>query len=286
MTRILCVHGRDQHGKDPVRLRDSWAAGLNFGLTAAGRKPIDPDRIAFPFYGDVLERSRLRAVQAGTSLVIESIDALPVDPLMPAEIAEVESDLLGSMAAEIDGTEGTDEQVEEGILRIPGARRLLRLIADRTRVDQTIIESFLPDVAVYFKVARQEVLDVVRASLPPGDEPLVILGHSLGGLVVHDLLRDAAVRARTRLLVTLGSPLGLDACFRNLLAGGAAHPGVPDWLAVYDRDDFVALGHPLLGRYGPELVDLQVDNPAGKAHSITHYLGHEPVATRIADAVS
>jgi hypothetical protein len=289
MTTLLCIHGRGQFGKNPDDLRRKWAAGLNFGLTAAGRKPVNPDRIVFPFYGDLLEAKKLQAQQTGADLDLESAGAIRdqhISPLMPKPVAEVESDLLKSMADQAGVAELQQEGFEERILKIPGARRILQLIADRTDVEQEVIEAFLTDVAVYYKFARNEVLDLVRAKLPAGDEPIVLVSHSLGTVVARDLLEDAAVRDRTVLFVTAGSPLGLQACYKNLLAGGPVHPKVHAWLSAFDPDDFVALGHPLERLYGQPLEDLRVDNPANKAHAIEHYLGHERVATRIGDALT
>jgi hypothetical protein len=288
MTLLVCIHGRGQHGRNPDDLRRRWAAGLNFGLTAAGRRTISPERILLPFYGDLLEAKRLQAQQTGADLDLESAGAIRdqhISPLMPEPVAEVESDLLRSMAEQVGVDEVQPEGWEERILKIPGARRIIQLIADRTDVEQEVIEGFLTDVAVYYKFARDDVLGVVRAALP-ADERVVLLAHSLGSVVARDLLEDAAVRDRTALLVTAGAPLGLQACYRNLLAGGPVHPKVAAWLTVFDPDDFVALGHPLERLYGQPLEDVRVDNPANKAHSIEHYLGHQRVAARIADALS
>jgi endonuclease G len=256
MTTLVCIHGRGQGGRNPDELRRKWAAGLNFGLTAAGRRTVNPDKVVLPFYGDLLESARLQAQRTG---------------------------------ADLDEQAGADDIQQEGweerILKIPGARRILQVLADRTDVEQEVIEAFLTDVAVYYKVARDRVLDAVRVGLPAGEEPLVLVAHSLGGVVARDLLDDPAVRDRTRLLVTVGSPLGLQACYRNLLAGGPVHPKVAAWVATWDQDDFVALGHPLKRLYGDPLEDLRVDNPANRAHAIEYYLGHARVAARIADAL-
>jgi hypothetical protein len=289
MTALVCIHGRGQYGKNPDDLRRKWAAGLNFGLTAAGRRTVNPDKLLFPFFGDLLEAKKLQAQQTGADLDLESAGAIRdqrIDPLMPEKVSELESDLLRSMAEQAGVDEIQPEGWEERILKIPGARRIIQIIADRTDVEQEVIEAFLTDVAVYLKFARDDVLGIVRAKVPGGDEPLVILAHSLGSVVARDLLDDPAIRDRTVLLVTVGSPLGLQACYRNLLAGGPVHPKVPAWLTVFDPDDFVALGHPLGRLYGDPLDDLRVDNPANKAHAIEHYLGHQAVATRIEEALT
>ena len=294
MTTFLLLHGRGQEGKNPDDLKRKWHGGLSAGLTVAGHTAVvDPDQLVFPFYGDVLATEKLRARASGTDLDLESASGARqrrIDPMMPAEVAELESDLLKSMANEVARGQRVELAEEEGfrerILRIPGARALADFVARHTGADQELIENFLPDVAVYLRLAREAVLDVIRRSLQPsGDDRLIIVAHSLGGAVARDLLDDAAVRARTDLLLTLGTPLGLDAVYRNLQTRGPSHPEV-HWVTAYDPDDFVTLGHPLRRLYDDPLVDLRVDNPNSNPHGIEHYLGHRTVAERIADALA
>ena len=293
MTKLLLIHGRGQGGKDPERLKLNWSAGLNAGLTLAGHASVDPDQLLFPFYGDLLEAEKLRAQAAATNLDLESATDLRdqhIDPLMPDELAELESDLLRSMAEQAASQPGVEmveaEGVREHLLRIPGARALADFIARHTGADAEIIENFLPDVAVYLRVARETVLNVVRQALELTDDRLIIIAHSLGGAVARDLLDDASVPARTDLFLTVGTPLGLDAVYRNLKTPGPAHPNVENWVTVFDPDDFVTLGHPLLPLYHEPLEDLRVDNPTDDPHGIEHYLGHAHVAARIAAALA
>jgi hypothetical protein len=290
MTTLVLVHGRAQHGRDPEDLKRRWVAGLNRGLTLAGGDPVDPGRVVLPFFGDLLEAEKLRARTSGTSLDLESVRRNHIDPLMPTDIAELESALLKDMAEEAATQAGAELLETEGLgdrlLRLPGARRLAQFLADHTGVDQEVIENFLPDVAVYLLRAREAVLDLVRAAIPPDGDQLVVVAHSLGSAVALDLLADDAVRARTRLLFTAGSPLGLQAVHRNLKAKGPVHPGVPAWVTTWDPDDVVTLGHPLRRLWKDPLEDVRVDNPPGNAHSIEHYLGHEPVARPIARALA
>jgi hypothetical protein len=294
MTKLLLIHGRGQGGKDPEALKRKWHGGLNAGLTLAGHPTVvDPGQLVFPFYGDVLETEKLRARASGTDLDLESASSARrqhIDPMMPDEVAELESDLLKSMANEVARETGVELVEEEGfrerILRIPGARALAEFLARQTGADQELIENFLPDVAVYLRLARKAVLDVIHQFLQPtGDERLIIIAHSLGGAVARDLLDDAAVRARTDLFVTLGAPLGLEAVYRNLQTRGPSHPKV-QWVTAFDPDDFVALGHPLRRLYKDPLVDLRVDNPNSNPHGIEHYLGQRTVANRIATALA
>ncbi len=277
MSTLILIHGRRQHGRQPAELRREWIAGLNAGLTKARLETVRPEEAVVPYYGDLLQRKTLEALEWGTDIDLEVL--LPIDPHMPEEIQRLESDLLRSMA-ELAAPGAQEEDRGDAILWVPGARRLIKLIADATRVDHELVEGFLTDVAVYLLFARDAVLDAVGDAIDRTEGEVVIVAHSLGSLVALDLLDEAAIRERTALLVTAGSPLGLDAVYRNLRTPGALHPGV-EWISAWDPDDFGALGHPLTPLYGGPLEDVRVDNPADEVHSIERYLGHEPVARRI-----
>ena len=92
---------------------------------------------------------------------------------------------------------------------------------------------------------------------------------------------NSAIRRRTAALVTTGSPLGIQGVYNNLAKPGTHHPGVPEWLTVYDPSDFVALGHPVKHLYGDPIEEIRVRNPSGHTHDIDRYLRHQKVATWI-----
>lgn len=263
---LVYLHGRNQQGKDWRLLRTRWTAALNNGLAENKRPLVDDNEVVFPFYGDVLYQEKAKAIKDHLDIGLERVPLLEMaqmDPLVPEKVAQTESAILYSMAQEAALPETQEEGPWESVLQLPFARRIAQALADHTRVDQEIIESFLQDVAVYLEVARKPVLNLVRDSLP-SDGELVILAHSLGGAVARDLLADDAIRSRTRALVTLGAPLGLEGVYRNLEPPGTKHPGVSAWLTVWDPLDFVALGHPIKKLYGEPLTEEQVRNPFGK----------------------
>jgi hypothetical protein len=278
MGTLVLIHGRRQHGREPAELRREWVAGLNAGLTKARLETVRPEEAVLPYYGDLLQRKTLEALEWGTDIDLEAL--LPIDPHMPEEIQRLESDLLRSMAERAAPGAPDEEGWEDAILWVPGARRLIALVAAATGVDHELVEGWLTDVAVYLLFARDAVLDTVRAAIDATEGEVVIVAHSLGSLVAMDLLDEPEVRDRTTLLVTAGSPLGLGAVQRHLRTPGALHPGV-EWITAWDPDDFGALGHPLTPCFGEPLEDLRVDNPSAEVHSIERYLGHEPVAKRI-----
>jgi pimeloyl-ACP methyl ester carboxylesterase len=97
MRSLVFVHGRGQQGREPDALRRRWAAGLNKGLTAAGRDPLDTtaiDAIRFPFYADVLWAPGLPARHLG----VPGAARLPVrgpGGVRPALLADPDWVLVG-----------------------------------------------------------------------------------------------------------------------------------------------------------------------------------------------
>ncbi|MFE9789697.1 trypsin-like serine peptidase [Nocardia salmonicida] len=275
---VLFLHGRGQQGRDPVELRRNWTAGLNKGLTLAGLTPIDPVDVYFPFYGDQLIESMdtREAVAAGPALYEDLVaeaahrfgmpnaDELPADPQT--------RELFGGFGAVVLGR----------------LRDQLSWIAARSGLDSALIGAIFKDVAAYLdnERVRKSVLDTVLTDTPTDGE-LILVSHSLGTVVAMDLLTQLPRELNVRLLVTAGSPLGLDGVYRKLLSGGASRPErVGEWLNTWYAGDPIAIGCPLRQAWGPDLRDLPVENPKERAHDIAEYLAHAAVAATIGHVLS
>lgn len=131
---------------------------------------------------------------------------------------------------------------------------------------------------------RKSVLHAVQETLPPAGT-VVLVSHSLGTVVAMDLLSELPAGLRVGLLVTAGSPLGMDSVYRRLLVGKPQRPDVDRWTNVWSAADAVAIGCPLARTWAGQLEELLVDNPKDRAHSIEEYLGHAPVAAAISDGL-
>ncbi|WP_030620709.1 hypothetical protein [Streptomyces fulvoviolaceus] len=301
---LVFVHGRSQQFKDPDEIKRNWLAGLASGLVKADLETgsvVDGTAVAFPFYANLLYG--ITKDLARDPLELESMtdnldDAAPLHPYMPQDVGVLERQLLHDMrvSAEASGMvpiEGPAtvvagrielESVRERVLAWGVTRHVLAALSRHTRVDQEIISAYLRDVAVYLTKARGSVLDVVKAAIPPDGGPIVLVSHSLGTVVACDLLADENLCRRTKLWVTAGSPLGLEAVCKNLETPGPRNIDV-DWLTTYDVSDIVALGHPLQKRDWGGVENVQVDN-GDEPHSIERYLGHPEVAQRIGAALA
>jgi V8-like Glu-specific endopeptidase len=292
-AQIVFLHGRGQQGRDPADLRRTWAAGLNQGLTRAGLPPVDPDGAYFPYYGDVLveglqdrEAAMLPAEDWRTDPAAAVAPAAPSTRRIYEEMLDEAARRAGMPALE------PGETAEEGLVgRITGGlvgslRSRLGWLAARSGLDDLTISLVFRDVAAYLddQQLRKSVLHAVQETLPPAGT-VVLVSHSLGTVVAMDLLSELPAGLRVGLLVTAGSPLGMDSVYRRLLVGKPQRPDVDRWTNVWSAADAVAIGCPLARTWAGQLEELLVDNPKDRAHSIEEYLGHAPVAAAISDGL-
>jgi hypothetical protein len=116
------------------------------------------------------------------------------------------------------------------------------------------------------------IRDFVRTVIERSEPPVVLLAHSLGGVVCLDLL--ASTDLPVALLVTVGTPAPL---FYELDALRALRPGeplpgsFPTWLNIYDQRDLLA--NVASGLFGSRVTDKRVDNglPFHRCHGAYWY---------------
>ncbi|WAZ19648.1 trypsin-like peptidase domain-containing protein [Streptomyces cinnabarinus] len=270
---LVFLHGRSQQGKDPEALRREWAAGLNQGLTRAGLPTVNPADTWFPYYGDRLAELIGRE---------ESVVGTP-----PADDAEAYERLLleaATRAGMPDDVYSAEEGLDSAVRKL---RRALGWVAARSDLDEWTIDTVFRDVARYLSEppVRDGVLDTVAATLPDRGE-LVFVTHSLGTVVGMDLLGRLPSGIERVALVTVGSPLGMDAVNRGLVAGGPHRPrNVRSWVNAWCPADAVSIGCPLRDPRWGSLDQPEVVNGRDRAHDIAEYLGHATVAGPIGRAL-
>ncbi|MEU7743986.1 endonuclease/exonuclease/phosphatase family protein [Nonomuraea sp. NPDC049158] len=220
---VVFLHGRAQQGHDPEQLRRYWTAGLNGGLTRAGLATIAPADVWFPFYAQQLVQAMRTRGEALPRSPREMVDD-PVDAAAPGSGATRQlyeqmiieaADLAGMPAERLVRREGLGDAVHQG----------LSWLANTTNLDRLLIAATFADVAAYLddQRIRESVLDCVLQTMPQTGQ-LVLLSHSLGTVVAVDLLTRLDPRVEVELLLTAGSPLGMDSVYQRLLTGGAQRP--------------------------------------------------------------
>ncbi|MFI1392675.1 trypsin-like peptidase domain-containing protein [Streptomyces griseoaurantiacus] len=295
---LVFLHGRRQHTHEPEELRRGWAAGLNHGLTRAGLATVSPTDVWFPFYAD-----QLNAAVTGGQESLGRFEAVPgasddlaaesAAELFAAEPASPTYERLVLEAAAREGMPLDGQVAQEGLgdLLAGPVQRALSWLAARTDIDALAIAALFEDVDRYLADSgvREQVLLSVEAFLDelPQDAEVVLITHSLGTVVGMDLVHRLRGKLSLSLLVTAGSPLGMDAVFSRLLANGPnRRAGIDTWLNAWCPTDAVAIGCPLSGRTWGEVSDVAVVNASGRAHSIEEYLAHPEVAAKVGHALT
>lgn len=290
---VVFLHGRRQQGKDPQMLRAAWAGGLARGLAAAGLPPVDAAEVWFPFYGDLLagaldSRERL----ATRSLAEDGPDLTPAEIYAPDEAsARTVYEALIQEAAGHAGMPASEQLIpQEGLFDsvVAGLQPHLSWLANRSGLDDVVIAAAFRDVAAYLDRdrIRDTVLDAVLATFPD-DGDVVLVSHSLGTVVALDLITRLPANVEVPLLVTAGSPLGMDGVHKRLLTGGPRKPDrVRDWVNAWCAADAVAIGCPLRPTWGAGIRDVLTENAKDRAHDIQEYLTDPRVARPIGDLLA
>ena len=150
-----------------------------------------------------------------------------------------------------------------------------------------LIERRFPDVHQY--VSRSEGRAGVISTVLEGitSDVRVVIGHSLGSVVLVDTLARVAEDAAPDLLVTIGSPLRHPAIRRHLDAATTnwIKRRPTPWLNVHDRGDVVTGGGSLPLSHFPGVINLSVDN-LRHSHAGDYYLRHPIVGQLIWDVTT
>jgi pimeloyl-ACP methyl ester carboxylesterase len=206
-------------------------------------------------------------------------------------------------AAETDGTElagaardrllgavqagfGQPDRAPEGMLGRLAKDLAFRAAGPYLRRRQRDYVRLLSDILLY-QARGDAIRTFVRTRIRELPEPVVLLAHSLGGIIAFDLLAAdrAAELARVRMLVTVGSQVPL-LYELGALPSGLSYPSPlpahfrPPWINVYDQRDLLAFTGGEL--FGERCRDLRVDTrtPFPTAHGA--YWGHEDFYRQLA----
>jgi hypothetical protein len=285
--KLLFVHGRGQEGSSSGQLTTQWMSALGQGLERAGMSlpvSVTPE---FPFYGD-RPGALIAEVNAPLGL---NIDARAPEAVIDLDSGELRLGLLQEFAAGAGLTPDDIARADDSTIREMGFQNTRAIRATARALDRVpglnaqVIDLITRDVYVYLNfLAARRVIDNIIGKILEGDQPYVVVAHSLGSVVAYNVLREKRA-PRVARLVTIGSPLALKALRRYLNPIGFP-PGVDDWFNAYDPRDIVALRP--LDQVNFEIAP-QVTNYGGvvnyteNCHGIEGYLSDPTVAARIAE---
>ena len=280
--KIVLIHGRAQGGRSSQQILEQWVPGLKAGMHAAGLT-LDPSiPIVAPFYGDVLDSMSEQAIRFRPEVVTRGTPP-------PGDVDEVTAAMIEQMAirAGLDIDQVLDEEnvsvVERGPERWGWVQALARRLESKYPwLARTVIGKVTSDVKSYidFPHIQDAVHDIVVPALEDG--PTVIVSHSLGTVIAYWSLVEHMPNADVPLLITAGSPLGLNTIKKRLPQPLRIPHGVQRWINVTDQEDIVAL-HPRLDQdtFIPGIENVDDIENGDDPHAIERYLSDARVARAI-----
>lgn len=272
---------------------------LQWDVALFGRDMGDRTRMAY--WADIRHPQAVRA-GAGRALTAEMLAEPP-----PATTADFVADVKRAVPADARAQRFAERVARRVLRRDAAVRRAAEERADvrilpvewvRRWVTRALTKLFIQDAAAYFYDADQHarIQERLRVLLTPDGSPYVVLAHSLGSVIAYDVLRtlaadDAAVRAD--LLLTFGSPLGIEEVQDNVVKPLEVPGRVRRWRNFADFFDPVALDKTLGDEYAPAgtIEDQEVVNrdrlslSGFDPHSWVGYLGTEEIHGAVQEAV-
>ena len=255
------------HGKGGFESRQAWLGPLNAGLSALGYPVIGAP-------GDrIIEADYLVALLAGDEGHTPALEWTPP----PARLRH------DNWAEYLVRRESLAEAIERS-RNAPGPVHA-GLLSDTPLPDS--IAGTMGAVATYRGSSRHRhaAWRAVLACLPETGR-ITVVAHSLGSILMIDLLTRLPPGLEIDLLLTIGSPMGVKG-LRSHHGGIETPAGFPadrvlSWLNVFDPGDIITVG-----RGASPFFQAALDAPVstGGSHSLVGYMSHPVVAAAVGHAM-
>ncbi|WP_308460839.1 alpha/beta fold hydrolase [Streptomyces sp. Ru71] len=260
---------------------DAPAAELGPGLARAAG-----DLAAHPLLApaaEALDPDDLPAVAARSLAARVIANALYADaPLIP--VGETRDDITERLAEALGAPpRGTQRGVRSLLLRTAGSAAS-RAVVRRRRALTEAAHPAAGDVLRYLTRGAAVRADL-RSLIEGLEPPVVLVGHSLGGIIALDTLISAPL-PQVALLVTAGSQgpfLYESGSLPSLEPPAPLPPHVPDWLNLYDPRDLLSyVGAALFpGRVTDIAVDSRQPFPAAHSAYWTNHVVYRHIVDRL-----
>jgi hypothetical protein len=281
LSKVVFVHGVGKQYLSEDSLARDVVPELLGGTRLAGGPVPSPEEVGVAFYGDLFRPAGTRAMGdiPYDEADVETDEEFALLMEWWAEAARTDPQVPGPDAA---GTRGPVGWAASRALRLNTVRAALDALTGagylRGVLDRALIGS-LKQLTGYLTddTVRQAARDRLAARITP--DTRVVVAHSLGSVVAYETLCDPARNGDwdVRMLVTLGSPLGMRALVLGRLdpapADGRAVWPKPlrAWTNVADSTDIVAVVRDLRPAFGDAVTDVH-EHIGSHMHEATRYL--------------
>lgn len=280
--RIVFVHGMRQEGKAPKQLERLWTDALDQSWHRSGLTKPDYE-ILMPLFGDLLHRLTEEVRDGRWTAVVKGAGET-------SEFSPLEAEVIAEWAAHYGVTRAN-------VSAEPGAAVTTKGVAnwDLTQALARLLERYIPGLRnsalrlvrqVDAYLTRPHIRDQIDSVVEPAlaSSPDIVIAHSLGSVVAYRLLTRLGAKTDVDVLLTLGSPLGINAVRDWLRPPWERVPaGVRRWVNGADDRDYVALNAQLTAASFCVGIENLTDFRNGSdAHNIADYLADPRIAGLIA----
>jgi hypothetical protein len=285
MARITGVHGIANKYLTRPELVAAWQPALWGGLEEAAAHKVSEPGLEIAFYGGLFRGPD--SLPGRASRTGRTTKSRPGGPqAVASQLASVDDEELAYLDQAVSEITTPDDRATA----VMPADKALMWLPEPVQKLLGILERRFPfPYGVLFLGVLHEVLWYLRSpdvkaavdqiTAEAADGAAILIGHSLGSVIAYEYLRQSPGHS-VRLLLTLGSPLGLRTIRDRLPAGDVA---VADWVNVRDRHDpVVAAG--ALDRWYPAARDARAEN-GNDAHSATRYLNSKATGRALIDVL-
>lgn len=255
---IAVVHGIG----GPVQV-SAWTTPLNASLASLRMPAVDPSQVINVDYLSTLQRGA-------------AVDEPPRSWTKPAPMEQAAS--WSRYLARKEHLRSLIEGARKETTHLPFAQ-FPAMVTDPLPQALPIVRRYLTDSG-----ARHAVWSQVLSQLPKQGR-IIIVAHSLGSVVMLDLLTRLPPDLHVSLLLTIGSPIGIGS-FRQSLEGISQPEDFPAdrvdaWVNAYDPDDVVTAGCGAAPHF-PAALDAPIET--GLSHGIPAYMSQPVVGVVMAMA--
>ena len=309
MAMMLAESGVNPSAPDRVVVETARKAGLTAAVdllwtagSHTGRDDLSHDLAALAY--EALDYARANASPSWLRKVTDDHEFLSAfkreicpnrQPLTPRK-SKVTAEILG--APEV--WDSLREAAGRIATAIPAAMSSVALSLTRTTLHRAIA-TFLGDVMVYFHQRDKEgesaaILKRVLVDLDVADkirkkksEPMILVCHSMGGNIIHDILTQFRKDFAVDMLVTVGSQTAL---FEELKLLASSNPSTPSasinlapapqatkkWINIFDTNDILSFA---ASRVFERVTDYRYTTGQDLFHAHSRYFNRPSFQQRI-----
>jgi hypothetical protein len=271
MVDVVAIHGINMHRSLRTKMQRDWRTAIVEGLSNIRSQHAGTLSVECAFYGHEYNDGK-----AGGEPEYAAID---IEPGLETELVLAIGAALG---------EADDDRAK---LYLPGMIQRALVAIQRSELfngRDSFLISFVKQVRRYLSDPGFRALVHAEVAAAMAQSPRLVIGHSLGSIIAYNWLAENELDHPVA-LITLGSPLGLEAIRRRVGCqnGRSCWPGqVRSWTNIAAGHDAVAMVKKLAPLFSPYICDLPCDNPRKSAHAALSYLVNVRTARAIDGALA